>query len=101
MAVWRRVQDAQWVSRRSPKVWRIVIPIFLLEGAWIMLEGREGEQLSLELDELRRALRWERTQKERLLTELDILRRENQRLRETVDDLEVRLAEIAQQRTLF
>lgn len=66
-----------------------------------MLEGREGEQLSLELDELRRALRWERTQKERLLTELDILRRENQRLRETVDDLEVRLAEIAQQRTLF
>lgn len=66
-----------------------------------MLEGREGEQLSLELDELRRALRWERTQKERLLTDLDILRRENQRLRETVDDLEVRLAEIAQQRTLF
>lgn len=66
-----------------------------------MRDGHEGEQLSLELDELRRALRWERTQKERLLTELDILRRDNQRLRDSVDDLEVRLAEIAQQRTLF
>jgi len=46
------------------------------------------EQLRQQVDELRRALRWERTQKERLLEDLGVSRRENQRLRATLTELE-------------
>ena len=48
----------------------------------------EKEQLRQQVDELRRALRWERTQKERLLEDLGVSRRENQRLRAALAEME-------------
>ena len=58
-------------------------------------EDNEKDQLSRQIDELRRALRWEKTQKERLLEDLAIFRRENQRLREALDEWEARQEETA------
>ncbi len=53
-----------------------------------MSKDDEKEQLRQQVDEFRRALRWERTQKERLLEDLGASRRENQRLRAALAELE-------------
>ena len=58
-------------------------------------EDIRTDQLRRQIDELRRALRWEKTQKERLLDDLAIFRRENQRLRESLDEWESRQEETA------
>ena len=58
-------------------------------------EDNTIDQLSRQIDELRRALRWEKTQKERLLDDLAIFRRENRRLRESLDELETQQQETA------
>ena len=55
----------------------------------------------LELGGLKRALEWTQIQREQLLDRLDILRLENQRLQERVQELERQLAEAKQQRPLF
>jgi cell shape-determining protein MreC len=55
-----------------------------------MLDESEKEHLRRQLEELRRALRWEKTQKERLLEDLGSARRENQRLRTSLAELEAR-----------
>ena len=55
-----------------------------------MWDEPEKEHLRRQVDELRRALRWEKTQKERLLEDLGAFQRENQRLRATLAELEAR-----------
>jgi hypothetical protein len=55
----------------------------------------------LELAGLKRALEWTQIQREQLLDRLDILRLENQRLQERVQELERQLAEAKQQHPLF
>jgi hypothetical protein len=55
----------------------------------------------LELAGLKRALEWTQIQREQLLDRLDILRLENQRLQERVQELERQLAEAKQQQPLF
>ncbi len=51
------------------------------------------ETLRAQVDELKFALLWERTQKERLLEEQSGFRREIRRLQNMVTDLELQLAE--------
>lgn len=55
----------------------------------------------LELAGLKRALEWTQIQREHLLDRLDILRLENQRLQERVQELEQQVAEMKQQQPLF
>jgi Viral A-type inclusion protein repeat len=55
----------------------------------------------LELAGLKRALEWTQIQREQLLDRLDLLRLENQRLQERVQELERQLAEAKQQHPLF
>jgi len=61
----------------------------------------EGRQTQLELAGLKRTLEWTNIQREQLLDCLDLLRLDNQRLQERVEDLERRLAECKQQQPLF
>ena len=61
----------------------------------------DGRQAQLELVGLRRTLEWTNIQREQLLDRLDLLRLDNQRLQERVNDLERRLAELKQQQPLF
>lgn len=61
----------------------------------------EGRQPQLELAGLKRALEWTNIQREQLLDSLDLLRLDNLRLQDRVDDLERRLAEYQQQQPLF
>ena len=53
----------------------------------------EFEILRAEVIGLNRALSWERTQKERLLEELDRYQREIKRLHDRLTDLELQIAE--------
>ena len=61
----------------------------------------EGRQAQLELAGLKRTLEWTLIQREQLLDRLDMLRLDNQRLQQRLDDLERQLAEFKQQRPLF
>ncbi len=70
-------------------------------GAYVGSGLDEGRQTQLELAGLKRALEWTNIQREQLLDSLDLLRLDNLRLQERVDDLERRLAECKQQQPLF
>jgi polyhydroxyalkanoate synthesis regulator phasin len=61
----------------------------------------DGHQTQLELAGLMRTLKWTNIQREQLLDRLDLLRLDNQRLQERVDELERQLAEFKQQQALF
>ncbi len=61
----------------------------------------DGQQAQLELAGLRRTLKWTNIQREQLLDRLDLLRLDNQRLQERVEELERQLAEAKQQQVLF
>ena len=61
----------------------------------------DGQQAQLELAGLRRSLKWTNIQRAQLLDRLDLLRLDNQRLQERVDELERQLAEFKQQQALF
>ena len=67
-----------------------------------MKDAFEEEEVSqLELSGLRRTLEWTQIQRERLLDQLDLLRLENQRLQDRIEDLERLVAELRQQERLF
>ena len=61
----------------------------------------DGQQAQLELAGLRRTLKWANIQRDQLLDRLDLLRLDNQRLQERVNELERQLAETRQQQALF
>ncbi|CAE6702122.1 MAG: hypothetical protein R3B11_03940 [Nitrospira sp.] len=61
----------------------------------------DGQQAQLELAGLKRTLKWTNIQREQLLDRLDLLRLDNQRLQERVEELERQLAEARQQQALF
>lgn len=61
----------------------------------------EEEVSQLELNGIRRTLEWTQIQRERLLDRLDLLRLENQRLQDQIEDLERLVAELRQQEQLF
>jgi chromosome segregation ATPase len=62
-----------------------------------MSDEHEQEALRAQVRELKFALQWERTQKERLLEEQSGFRREINRLQDRIADLERQLAEKSHQ----
>jgi uncharacterized membrane protein len=61
----------------------------------------ERQQVQLELEGLKRTLEWTEIQREQLLDRLDLLRLDNGRLQDRVEDLERQMDELKQQQPLF
>jgi hypothetical protein len=61
----------------------------------------EGQQIQLELQGLKRTLEWKEIQREQLLDRLDILRLENTRLQDRVEELVRQVEGLKQQQPLF
>lgn len=61
----------------------------------------EQQQTQLELEGLKRTLEWTEIQREQLLDRLDLLRLENARLQDRVEELEGRIDNLKQQQPLF
>ncbi|MBU6435621.1 MAG: hypothetical protein KJS98_20110, partial [Nitrospirae bacterium] len=57
----------------------------------------ERQQIQLELEGLKRTLEWTVIQRERLLDQLDLLRLDNARLQDRVEELERQVDELRQQ----
>jgi len=61
----------------------------------------DREQIQLELEGLKRTLQWTEIQQEQLLDRLDLLRRENVRLQDRVEELVREVEGLKQQQPLF
>jgi predicted nuclease with TOPRIM domain len=61
----------------------------------------EQQQIQLELEGLRRTLEWTEIQREQLLDRLDLLRLDNARLQDRVEELERQVDGLKQQQPLF
>ena len=61
----------------------------------------ERQQIQLELEGLKRTLEWTEIQQEQLLDRLDLLRLENTRLQDRVEELERQVEGLKQQQPLF
>ncbi len=61
----------------------------------------EGQQIQLELQGLKRTLEWKEIQREQLLDRLDMLRLENTRLQDRVEELVRQVEGLKQQQPLF
>ena len=61
----------------------------------------EQQQIQLELEGLKRTLEWTEIQRERLLDRLDLLRLDNVRLQDKVEELERQVEGLKQQQPLF
>lgn len=65
----------------------------------VMIEERQ--QIQLELDGLKRTLEWTEIQREQLLDRLDMLRLDNARLQDRVEELERQVVGLKQQQPMF
>lgn len=61
----------------------------------------ERQQIQLELDGLKRTLEWTEIQREQLLDRLDMLRLDNVRLQDRVEELERQVVGLKQQQPMF
>jgi predicted nuclease with TOPRIM domain len=61
----------------------------------------EQQQIQLELEGLKRTLEWTEIQQEQLLDRLDLLRLDNTRLQDRVEELERQVDGLRQQQPLF
>jgi chromosome segregation ATPase len=61
----------------------------------------ERQQIQLELDGLKRTLEWTEIQREQLLDRLDMLRLDNTRLQDRVEELERQVEGLKQQQPMF
>ena len=61
----------------------------------------ERQQIQLELEGLKRTLEWTEIQQEQLLDRLDLLRLDNTRLQDRVEELERQVEGLRQQQPLF
>jgi hypothetical protein len=61
----------------------------------------ERQQIQLELEGLKRTLEWTEIQQEQLLDRLDLLRLENTRLQDRVEELVRQVEGLKQQQPLF
>ena len=61
----------------------------------------QQQQTQLELEGLKRTLEWTEIQREQLLDRLDLLRLENARLQDRVEELARRIDNLKQQQPLF
>ena len=67
----------------------------------MFLPTDERQQNQLELDGLKRTLEWTEIQREQLLDRLDLLRLDNTRLQQRVEELERQVEGLRQQQPLF
>ena len=65
------------------------------------IQTDEQQQTQLELEGLRRTLQWTEIQQEQLLDRLDLLRLENARLQDRVEELVRQVEGLKQQQPLF
>ena len=61
----------------------------------------ERQQIQLELDGLKQTLEWTEIQQEQLLDRLDMLRLDNARLQDRVEELERQVEGLKQQQPMF
>ena len=61
----------------------------------------ERQQIQLELDGLKQTLEWTEIQQEQLLDRLDMLRLDNVRLQDRVEELERQVVGLKQQQPMF
>jgi len=61
----------------------------------------EQQQIPLQLADLKRTLEWTEIQREQLLDRLDLLRLDNARLQDKVEELERQVEGVRQQQPLF
>jgi chromosome segregation ATPase len=61
----------------------------------------ERQQIQLELEGLKRTLEWTEIQREQLLDRLDMLRHDNSRLQDRVEELERQVEGLKQQQPMF
>ena len=61
----------------------------------------ERQQIQLELEGLKRTLEWTEIQQEQLLDRLDMLRLDNARLQDRVEELERQVEGLKQQQPMF
>jgi chromosome segregation ATPase len=61
----------------------------------------ERQQIQLELEGLKRTLEWTEIQREQLLDRLDLLRLDNARLQDRIEELERQVDSLKQQQPLF
>jgi hypothetical protein len=73
----------------------------LLDGGQMSFPTEQQQQTQLELEGLKRTLEWTEIQREQLLDRLDLLRLENARLQDRVEELERRIDNLKQQQPLF
>ena len=73
----------------------------LLGGGHMASQVDERQQIQLELEGLKRTLEWTEIQREQLLDRLDLLRLDNTRLQDRVEELERQVDGLKQQQPLF
>jgi len=73
----------------------------LLGGGYMSFPTDEQQQIQLELEGLKRTLEWTEIQREQLLDRLDLLRLDNARLQDRVEELERQVDGLRQQQPLF
>lgn len=73
----------------------------LVGGGHMSFPTDEQQQIQLELEGLKRTLEWTEIQREQLLDRLDLLRIDNARLQDRVEELERQVDSLRQQQPLF
>jgi len=73
----------------------------LLGGGHMSFPTDEQQQIQLELEGLKRTLEWTEIQREQLLDRLDLLRLDNARLQDRIEELERQVDGLKQQQPLF
>jgi chromosome segregation ATPase len=73
----------------------------LLGGGHMSSQVDEQQQIQLELEGLKRTLEWTEIQREQLLDRIDLLRLDNARLQDRVEELERQVDGLRQQQPLF
>ncbi|MGH7183983.1 MAG: hypothetical protein ACREJN_18680 [Nitrospiraceae bacterium] len=87
-------------------VWTYTSEDFLVEearvgGGFLSVPTDERQQIQLELQGLKRTLEWTEIQREQLLDRLDLLRLDNARLQDRVEELESQVEGLKQQQPMF
>jgi hypothetical protein len=73
----------------------------LLGGGHMSFPTEQQQQIQLELEGLKRTLEWTEIQREQLLDRLDLLRLDNARLQDRVEELVRQVEGLKQQQPLF
>jgi hypothetical protein len=98
------LRDFSQVDMDIRPFWNYTAPeIFFCKesGRHMSVMTEERQQIQLELDGLKRTLEWTEIQREQLLDRLDMLRLDNARLQDRVEELERQVVGLKQQQPMF